>query len=101
VVSLSLEPIPSDSSTIAEALKLSTSIFDNVLLSASKVLFVNVSVVARPTKVSVDVGKVRVPVLDIELITGVVSVLFVRVCEPVKVLYLILVTLLYQHQQIL
>ena len=30
-----------------------------------KVLFVNVSVVALPTKVSVEVGKVKVPVLDI------------------------------------
>ena len=50
-----------------------------------KVLFVRVSVVALPTNVSVDVGKVIVPVFDIVEITGVVKVLFVRVCEPVNV----------------
>lgn len=44
-----------------------------------KVLLVSVSVVARPTKVSVDVGRVRVPVLEIVLITGAVRVLLVRV----------------------
>jgi len=44
-----------------------------------KVLFVRVSVVARPTKVSVLVGRVIVPVLEIVLITGLVKVLFVRV----------------------
>jgi hypothetical protein len=44
-----------------------------------RVLFVNVSVVARPTSVSVDVGKVNVPLLLILLITGEVSVLLVRV----------------------
>jgi hypothetical protein len=48
-------------------------------------LFVNVSVVARPTKVSVDVGNVNVPVLLIVLIIGLVSVLFVKVCVPVNV----------------
>jgi len=48
-------------------------------------LFVNVSVVARPTKVSVDVGNVKVPVLLIVLIIGLVSVLFVKVCVPVNV----------------
>jgi hypothetical protein len=42
-------------------------------------LFVNVSVVARPTKVSVEVGSVNVPVFEIELITGAVNVLFVNV----------------------
>lgn len=35
--------------------------------------------VARPTKVSVEVGSVRVPVLDIVLMTGAVRVLLVRV----------------------
>ena len=45
-----------------------------------KVLFVSVSVVALPTKVSVDVGSVMVPVFDIVDITGVVKVLFVSVC---------------------
>jgi hypothetical protein len=49
------------------------------------VLFVNVSVVALPTKVSVEVGNVSVPVLTIEAIVGVVSVLFVNVCDPVSV----------------
>ena len=48
-------------------------------------LFVSVSVVARPTSVSVDVGKVRVPVLLILPIIGVVRVLFVSVCVPVRV----------------
>lgn len=38
------------------------------------VLFVNVSVVARPTKVSVEVGSVSVPVLTMLEISGVVSV---------------------------
>ena len=37
-------------------------IFDNVLLAPLIVLFVNVSVVALPTRVSVDVGNVNVPV---------------------------------------
>ena len=43
------------------------------------VLLVRVSVVARPTKVSVSVGNVRVPVLEILEIMGVVRVLLVRV----------------------
>lgn len=43
------------------------------------VLFVNVSVVARPTKVSVEVGRVSVPVLLIVLNIGDVSVLLVKV----------------------
>jgi len=38
-----------------------------------KVLFVSVSVVALPTKVSDDVGKVIVPEFDIDEITGVVK----------------------------
>jgi len=44
-----------------------------------KVLFVNVSVVALPTRVSVEVGKVKVPVLLILEIIGDVKVLLVRV----------------------
>ena len=44
-----------------------------------RVLFVSVSVVARPTKVSVEVGSVRVPVLEIVEMTGLVKVLLVRV----------------------
>ena len=43
-------------------------------------LLVSVSVVARPTRVSVEVGIVRVPVLTIVDITGAVRVLLVRVC---------------------
>ena len=39
-VSLSLEPIPSDSVTMAEPLKLSTSMLETVLLSTSIVLLV-------------------------------------------------------------
>ena len=39
-----------------------------------RVLFVSVSVVARPTKVSVEVGSVSVPVLLMVLMTGVTSV---------------------------
>jgi hypothetical protein len=44
-----------------------------------RVLFVSVSVVALPTRVSVEVGSVMVPVLDIELMIGVVRVLLVSV----------------------
>lgn len=60
-----------------------------VLFAILIVLFVNVSVVARPTNVSVLVGRVRVPVLVIVLITGVVNVgdvnvLFVRVSVPAR-----------------
>src|SRR3989338_11328258 len=47
--------------------------------AVSKVLLVKVSVVARPTKVSVAVGSVSVPVFEIVPITGAVKVLFVRV----------------------
>ena len=46
------------------------------------------SVVARPTKVSVEVGKVSVPVLEIVAMIGVVNVLFVNVsvvARPTKV----------------
>lgn len=50
------------------------------------VLLVSVSVVARPTKVSVEVGSVSVPVLTIELITGVTNVgLVANTLEPVPV----------------
>jgi hypothetical protein len=45
------------------------------------VLFVNVSVVALPTNVSVDVGNVNVPEFEILEIIGVVNVLFVSVCN--------------------
>ena len=52
------------------------------------VLFVNVSVVSRPTNVSVEVGNVNVPVLEILEIIGEVNVLFVKVsvvARPIKV----------------
>jgi len=42
-------------------------------------LLVNVSVVALPIKVSVDVGNVSVPVLEMVAIIGEVSVLLVNV----------------------
>lgn len=60
-------------------------IFDNVFVEPEMLLFVKVSVVARPTNVSVDVGNVNVPVFTIEPITGAVSVLLVNVCVPVSV----------------
>ena len=47
-------------------------------------LFVRVSVVALQTSVSVAVGSVIVPVLDIEEITGSVRVLLVRVVVSVS-----------------
>lgn len=50
-----------------------------VMAGLVSVLFVSVSVVSLPTKVSVDVGKVKVPVLTIEAMTGLVNVLFVSV----------------------
>lgn len=50
-----------------------------------RVLLVRVSVVALPTNVSVEVGRVKVPVFVIEEMTGVVSVLLVKVWLPVKV----------------
>lgn len=50
-----------------------------VRLGEVRVLLVKVSVVARPTKVSVEVGKVKVPTFEIVEITGLVRVLFVRV----------------------
>src|SRR5210317_1052872 len=63
--------------------------FDSVIVIVFEalliVLLVNVSVVALPTNVSVDVGNVNVPVLLIVEITGAVNVLFVNVCEPVNV----------------
>jgi len=49
------------------------------------VLLVNVSVVALPTRVSVLVGSVNVPVLTMLEMTGAVRVLFVSVSVPVGV----------------
>jgi hypothetical protein len=57
----------------------------NVLVDPLIDLLVSVSVVARPTNVSVLVGKVKVPVLDMVEIMGLVSVLFVSVWVPVSV----------------
>ena len=59
--------------------------FERVLLLPEIVLFVNVSEVARPTRVSVLVGNVNVPVLVMLLMTGLVNVLLVSVCDPVNV----------------
>ncbi len=59
--------------------------FVKVFDAPSKVLLVSVSVVARPTSVSVLVGRVRVPVLTIDEMTGAVSVLLVNVWVPDKV----------------
>jgi hypothetical protein len=50
-----------------------------VVVASVRVLLVSVSVVARPTKVSVEVGRVSVPVLTMDAITGAVSVLLVSV----------------------
>ena len=59
----------------------STAVPDTPVFSTAdvSVLLVSVSVVARPTSVSVEVGSVIVPVLLIVLITGDVNVLFVSV----------------------
>jgi hypothetical protein len=59
-----------------------------VMAGEVSVLFVSVSVVALPTRVSVDVGRVSVPVLEIDEMTGEVRVLFVSVsvvARPTKV----------------
>ena len=56
-----------------------------VMTGLVNVLLVKVSVVARPTKVSVLVGRVRVPVLTIVPIRGAVRVLFVSVSVAVSV----------------
>jgi hypothetical protein len=59
--------------------------FVNVLDDPLIDLLVNVSVVALPTKVSVEVGKVKTPVLLIDAILGRVKVLFERVWVAVFV----------------
>ena len=69
----------SSTKVIEELSKDELAMFDIVLLAPLIVLFVNVSVVALATKVSVDVGKVKVPELEIDEIIGVVKVLFVNV----------------------
>ena len=65
--------------------EISDSVIVIVLFALSIVLFVNVSVVALPTNVSVDVGNVKVPVLEIVDITGLVKDLFVNVSVPANV----------------
>ena len=60
---------------VSEAFAIFVKVFVDPLID----LFVSVSVVARPTNVSVDVGNVSVPVFEIVEITGDVNVLLVRV----------------------
>jgi len=72
-------------SVMLELVKDALPIFDKVLFAPLIVLFVRVSVVALPTKVSVAVGKVTVPVLEMLEITGAVKVLLVKVWLPVSV----------------
>ena len=55
----------------------------DAIVGAVNVLLVRVSVVARPTNVSVLVGSVNVPVLLMLAIIGVVNVLLVSVCVAV------------------
>ena len=50
-----------------------------LMVGEVRVLLVKVSVVARPTRVSVSVGRVRVPVFEMEEMIGVVRVLLVKV----------------------
>jgi hypothetical protein len=75
------DPVPV-SSDIAVAS--SAEVAWRVLLERLIVLLVSVSVVALPTKVSVPVGNVIVPVLLMLEMIGVVRVLLVRVCVPVS-----------------
>jgi hypothetical protein len=72
-------------SVMLELVKDALPILDKVLFAPLIVLFVRVSVVALPTKVSVAVGKVTVPVLEMLEITGAVKVLLVKVWLPVSV----------------
>ena len=60
-------------------------IVPEVITGLVNILLVNVSEVARPTKVSVVVGRVRVPVLTIVPIKGDVSVLLVRISAAASV----------------
>ena len=66
-------------SVIEEFVSAAFGMFVKVFDAPDRVLLVSVSVVARPTSVSVLVGRVRVPVLTIVAMTGAVSVLFVSV----------------------
>ena len=82
VVAVAVAKVSSSSTAVPETPVLITGL---VSVGLVKVLLVKVSVVALPTKVSVEVGKVNVPVLTMEPMTGVVNVLFVSVCVPVRV----------------
>jgi hypothetical protein len=78
---LTAEPLMVIEELVSDAL----AIFDSVLVLPLIDLFVKVSVVSRPTSVVVDVGSVIVPVLDMALMTGDVSVLLVSVSDPASV----------------
>ena len=69
---IAVEPIVKD-----EFVSALFGIFVSVLVEPLIDLFVNVSVVARPTSVSVEVGNVNVPVFTIEAMVGVISSRFV------------------------
>jgi hypothetical protein len=69
---IAVEPIVKD-----EFVSALFGIFVSVLVEPLIDLFVNVSVVARPTSVSVEVGNVNVPVFTIEAMFGVISCRFV------------------------
>ena len=68
-----------------EFVRLALAMLVSVFVAPLIDLLVKVSVVARPTKVSVAVGRVTTPVLLICEITGSVSVLLVRVWVAVRV----------------
>ena len=57
----------------------------SVFVAPLMLLFVSVSDVFLPTKVSVEVGSVKVPLFTMVAMTGAVKVLLDRVCEPVRV----------------
>ena len=56
-----------------------------VIVGLMRVLLVKLSDVARPTKVSVVVGRVKIPPLLMELMTGASNVLLLKVAAPVSV----------------
>jgi hypothetical protein len=78
---LTAEPLIVIDELVNEAL----AILDNVLVLPLIDLFVKVSVVSRPTSVVLAVGSISVPVFDMALITGDVSVLLVNVSDPASV----------------
>ena len=78
LVSVSAPASEAKSASVRAVLN-SASVPVTVFVVRETLLLVNVSVVARPTKVSVDVVSVNDPVLLMLLMTGVVSVLLVSV----------------------